>query len=39
MLPTAHAGAALSADEEFAAFRRSVRELTVAQHTEILIPQ
>jgi hypothetical protein len=31
--------AALSADEEFAAFRRSVRELMVAQHTEILIPQ
>ena len=31
--------AALSADNEFAEFRRSVRELMVAQHTEILIPQ
>ncbi len=31
--------AALAADEEFAQFRRSVRELMVAQHTEILLPQ
>lgn len=31
--------AALAADEEFAAFRRSVRELMVAQHTEILSPR
>jgi hypothetical protein len=31
--------AALAADEEFARFRGSVRELMLAQHTEILIPQ
>jgi hypothetical protein len=30
--------AALAADEEFAEFRRSVRELMVAQHTELLVP-
>jgi hypothetical protein len=31
--------AALAADREFAEFRRSIRELLTAQHTEILIPQ
>jgi hypothetical protein len=31
--------AALAADEEFAVFRRSVRDLMVAQHTEILTPR
>jgi hypothetical protein len=31
--------AALAADQEFAEFRRSVRDLMVAQHTEILSPQ
>lgn len=30
--------AALAADEDFAAFRRSVRDLMVAQHTELLSP-
>jgi hypothetical protein len=30
--------AALAADPEFAEFRRSVRELMTAQHTEILSP-
>jgi hypothetical protein len=31
--------AALAEDQDFAEFRRSVRELMTAQHTEILIPQ
>jgi hypothetical protein len=30
---------ALAADEEFAAFRRSIRDLMIAQHTEILSPR
>jgi hypothetical protein len=31
--------AALAADPEFAEFRRSVRDLLTAQHTEMLSPQ
>jgi hypothetical protein len=30
--------AGLAADEEFAGFRRSVRDLMVSQHSEILLP-